>query len=70
MKPSNKSGPLERFLEKYAKDTFGRSRAESIENNICLQCGESAGEFRDSLSEKEYVISGFCQVCQDKIFGA
>lgn len=26
-------------------------------------------EFRDSLSVKEFRISGLCQKCQDKIFG-
>lgn len=25
--------------------------------------------FRDSLSEREYQISGLCQKCQDKFFG-
>ncbi len=27
-------------------------------------------EFRDLLSIKEFEISGLCQKCQDKIFGA
>jgi hypothetical protein len=25
--------------------------------------------FRDSLSNKEYTISGMCQACQDQVFG-
>lgn len=69
-KSSDKSGAFEAFLEKYAEGTYGRSRIESIENDICLRCGESAVEFKDSLSEKEYTISGFCQACQDKVLGA
>lgn len=27
------------------------------------------GMFRDALSEKEYMISGLCQTCQDDVFG-
>jgi len=68
-KPSDKSGAFETFLERYAEEAYGRSRTESIRKNICLGCGEAVGEFRDSLSKKEYAISGFCQVCQDKVFG-
>lgn len=29
-----------------------------------------AEDFRDSLSRKEYGISGMCQACQDEVFGA
>lgn len=36
----------------------------------CPTCEEAidAEEFRDSLSYKEYTISGMCQSCQDKVF--
>ena len=27
-------------------------------------------EFKDALSRKEFDISGVCQTCQDKVFGA
>ena len=27
------------------------------------------GIFKDEISEREYQISGFCQVCQDSVFG-
>lgn len=66
--PSKKDKSFENFLDKYSHDVYGRSRTESIKNNICLNCGEMAIIFRDSLSRKEYNISGFCQKCQDKIF--
>jgi hypothetical protein len=46
----------------------------------CPTCGEKPQKvegfdgdffgFRDKLSAKEYGISGMCQTCQDKIFGA
>lgn len=64
--PTRKSPEIERFLE----ENFGRTTA--IHNNTCIEppigCGGPATEFRDMLSEKEYTISGLCQVCQDKIF--
>ena len=70
MKLLDKSKAFEAFLDKFAEQVYyGRSRTESIRNNICLDCGGLALEFKDSLSKKEYAISGFCQVCQDKVFG-
>lgn len=35
-----------------------------------LGCGKPIESFRDALSEREYGISGFCQQCQDDVFGA
>ena len=37
----------------------------------CPACDEpvSEYEFVDFLSLKEYTISGFCQKCQDEVFG-
>ena len=64
-----KSEEIERFL----KDITGQDRREVIKSNMCIPppigCGGKATEFRDGLSRKEYTISGFCQKCQDKIFG-
>lgn len=34
----------------------------------CLSCGSEALEFKDSVSEKEFGISGLCQQCQDEVF--
>jgi hypothetical protein len=42
---------------------------EAIENKKCPMCKQSIRDFRDSLSIKEYLISGLCQHCQDDIFG-
>jgi hypothetical protein len=47
----------------------GRDRSESVAGNICNLCGQPAEKFTDRLSEKEYTISGMCQVCQDRVFG-
>ena len=69
MKPSEKSPEMNAFLDKYAMKAFGRSRTESINKNVCVDCGCTATNFEDSLSRKEYSISGLCQACQDKMFG-
>ena len=39
-----------------------------IKAGRCVTCGNSAGEFNNFLSEKEYTISGMCQACQDLVF--
>jgi len=43
-----------------------------IESRYCQFCKEFVEgrqeEFRDFLSLKEFVMSGLCQKCQDKIF--
>jgi len=43
-----------------------------VEAGLCPFCHKliDLDAFRDRLSEKEYFISGLCQVCQDKVFGA
>jgi len=69
MKPSEKSPELNSFLNEFSQNVFGRNRTEAIENDVCVECGESAKEFKDALSQKEYSISGLCQKCQDKIWG-
>ena len=51
-----------------ARDLFGRTRTDAFDARICVMCGESATEFDDPLSEREYAISGMCQVCQDQLF--
>lgn len=63
--PSKKSPGIEQTLT----DLFGVDRRTSIITDTCALCKQPAVEFRDSLSEKEYSISGMCQACQDKIFG-
>jgi hypothetical protein len=60
---------LEQFKEETAFRLFGRSRSLAIAGSGCVKCGETATDFRDELSRKEYGISGFCQSCQDDIFG-
>ena len=65
--PTQKSEGIETLIDSTLPE--GRTRRGSIKQNICSWCGKPAMEFRDTLSRKEYNISGFCQDCQDKTFG-
>ena len=49
---------------------FGNAVAR-VEREQCATCGEDvrAQQFKDRLSEREFNISGMCQVCQDDVFG-
>ena len=60
---------VEKFQDDMAVRLFGRSREIAREGGQCVKCGEFNLEFRDELSRKEHGISGFCQSCQDDIFG-
>jgi len=54
------------LLEKYG---FNKE-IELIENRQCPLCSNkiNINDFRDETSLKEFIISGMCQECQDKIF--
>lgn len=47
---------------------FGPKAAKRLDDDLCPRCGKPPGEFRDGVSKREFVISGLCQPCQDKIF--
>ena len=47
----------------------GVSRVGAVAEASCATCKGEATSFRDSLSKKEYTISGMCQSCQDKAYG-
>ena len=64
-KATYKSDEVEGLL----KALTGKDRRVIIEENGCVLCDERADQFRDELSLKEYQISGYCQPCQDEIFG-
>ncbi|KKM03580.1 hypothetical protein LCGC14_1773010 [marine sediment metagenome] len=65
--PTPKSPKIEELLESQF------SRTSAIEANRCVPepagCGKPIADFKDDLSEKEYRISGLCQICQDTVFG-
>ena len=64
MKPEEKTPEMENMLT----SLFGVDRHGSITNNVCVICGKPAKEFRDTISEHEFTISGLCQSCQDQTF--
>jgi len=37
---------------------------------ICKKSIDVNRDFRDTLSQREYLISGMCQNCQDSIWGS
>ena len=47
----------------------GVSRVGAVAERSCVSCSGEAKSFTDSVSEKEYTISGLCQTCQDSVFG-
>jgi len=68
--PSKKSDQVENTINAFAQMAgHKRDRHTAILTDQCVSCDRGAKEFTDDLSRKEYTISGFCQVCQDSVFG-
>ncbi len=65
MEPTEKSPQIDALLSALA----GKDRATTIRVGKCMTCNRNVQGFRDSLSRKEYSISGMCQSCQDSVFG-
>ena len=59
----NKTPQMRAFIEASFPGT-----TKAIKEGKCPLCKQSVGHFKDQLSEKEYLISGMCQACQDKVF--
>ena len=57
-------------IEQMLTNLTGVSRVGAVAEASCVTCKGEANTFRDSLSQKEYAISGMCQPCQDSVFGA
>jgi len=64
-----KSKTIQVYVDKLSKNLFGEGLSQSLRDRTCVNCGKKILGFRDKLSEREYEISGFCQECQDEIFG-
>ena len=64
-----RSKAMEELLDMVGKDFGFQSRRACEVAKRCVSCGGDATKFTDELSEREYGISGFCQKCQDGIFG-
>ena len=67
LKKAEKSEVIENALENIS-GLIGTPRSVAFEQQICVMCGGDAKEFRDTISEKEYTVSGMCQNCQDEMF--
>ena len=67
LEKAEKSDVMEWLLESFSS-TIGTPRSKAFEEQVCVLCGGPAVEFRDSVSEKEYTLSGMCQNCQDEMF--
>ncbi|KKN08497.1 hypothetical protein LCGC14_1056150 [marine sediment metagenome] len=48
---------------------FGKDLRQVKRDKQCMTCPCDANEFKDDISRKEYLQSGMCQHCQDKVFG-
>jgi hypothetical protein len=59
----NKSDAIKALLEEVFPGT-----AKAIDEKQCPICKAPITGFKNSLSEKEYLISGMCQKCQDSIW--
>lgn len=63
--PTQKSKAIEDLLTAIA----GISRQDAADEGVCTACRGPITGFRDDISKREYEISGFCQNCQDDVFG-
>ena len=59
-----KSPEMRAFCNEFARAALGWDSNPAH----CRTCNGTVGPFRDSLSRREYDISGMCQKCQDEIF--
>ena len=62
--PSSKAPSIDMILSAIT----GKSRELTMAENKCMVCKGDASDFKDSLSFREYHISGMCQGCQESIF--
>lgn len=59
------------FTRVAALMAFGPEGLKALEDNRCPDCKQPFGSnFRDDASRREWEISGLCQRCQDRVFGA
>ncbi len=63
-----KAPKVEKLLSGVAKLIFGNKRT----SDSCVRCNSSKvkpEDFKDDLSRKEFTLSHYCQICQDRFFG-
>ena len=70
MIPSEKSPEIDNLLAGLGQLSGNkRDRHTAITTGQCIKCDTPNLEFRTGVDRKEYTISGWCQNCQDEIFG-
>ena len=57
-----------RPFARLAASLLGDEHLTALDEGRCPMCTGPITEFRDSLSAKEFNISGMCQDCQDRVF--
>jgi hypothetical protein len=65
---NTKTPAMQSILDTLAFTQYGRYTSSSIENGICVSCGQAAKIFTDTTSKREYEITALCQPCQDQTF--
>ncbi len=51
-------------------DMLIADRIQKMKNHICVTCGAKVEGFDREICQKEFLISGMCQKCQDEVFCA
>jgi len=51
-------------------DMIFPDRISRIKARVCMSCDSKVEGFNSEQSQKEFLISGMCQKCQDEVFGA
>jgi hypothetical protein len=70
MQPSKKNAAVANKIDEIASELgLGQTRTGAIKTDTCVSCKKEALKFKDSISRREFAISGLCQECQDSIFG-
>jgi len=61
---------LKQFQENAAQNTFGMTREEAWEQEICINCKKDwKPRTYSNNGKEEYKISALCEYCYDEIMG-
>ena len=70
MSDDEKTPNVSRALDKiHVEHKLGSmKRSEALQKNKCQMCGKDAVEFKDDASKREYLLTAWCQSCQDEYY--